>query len=288
VIEGLMQHDHPLTIRRLVERCETVNASASCITAAVERPRLETSLGVVAGRAHRIAHALASLGVQEGDRVATLMWNSQEHLELYLGVSSSGAVLHTLNLRLLPAQLAWIVNHAEDGVIFVDASLSSLAAQLAPECPTVRHWIVVGGGPGDGLPAPLDYEALLGEQPGDPYPWPDLDDRAAAALCYTSGTTGNPKGVLYSHRSTLLHTLQACMSDTFGVSCRDRILLVVPMFHANAWGLPYAAALVGATLVMPGRDLSATHIAEVIASERATVATGVPTIWYDVTEKVGA
>ena len=143
-----MQHDHPLTIRRLVERCETVNASASCITAAVEKPRLETNLGVVAGRAHRVAHALASLGVQEGDRVATLMWNSQEHLELYLGVSSSGAVLHTLNLRLLPAQLAWIVNHAEDRVIFVDASLSSLAAQLAPECPTVRHWIVVGGAAG--------------------------------------------------------------------------------------------------------------------------------------------
>jgi hypothetical protein len=249
MLEGLMQHDHPLTLQHLLDRMRGLNSSAEVVT--VEGEGLERAThGEVAERVDRLAGALASLGVGDGDRVATFAWNTQRHLEVYLAAPCMGAVLHTLNIRLFAEQLTYIVNHAKDKVILVDASLVPVLEKLAPSFETVEHYIVMGDGDCGSLPDALYYEELLAAQePG--YDYPALDDRAAAGLCYTSGTTGNPKGVLYSHRSSVLHAMAVCLADAMALSRDDRVLPVVPMFHANAWGLPYAAMLAGADLVLP-------------------------------------
>jgi fatty-acyl-CoA synthase len=236
----------------------------------------------VGERAGRLASALAELGVADGDRVGTFMWNNQEHLEAYLAVPAMGAVLHTLNIRLFPEQLAFVINDAADKVIVVDASVAPLLARVFDQLRTVEHVVVVGGGgqPVDGLGATVAYEDLLAAQDSG-FTWPDLDERQAAAMCYTSGTTGDPKGVVYSHRSTWLHSFGGMTANVTGIGQYDRILAVVPMFHANAWGVPYTAFMAGADLVMPERFLQAEPLADMFATQRPTLSLGVPTIWND-------
>jgi fatty-acyl-CoA synthase len=261
-----------------------VHADGEVVTL-TESAKSRASYAELAERADRLCRGLTSLGVQQGQRVATFAWNSQQHLELYVAVPSMGAVLHTVNIRLFADQLTYVVNHAEDQVIFVDHSLVPLLEKVAPDFEGVRHYVIIGAPEGDeaaagSLQNAISYEELLSAQePG--YDYPELDERTAAGLCYTSGTTGNPKGVLYSHRSTLLHALGTCAAATLGISFADRVLPVVPMFHANAWGLPYACGLSGADLVMPGRFLQAAPLAKLIEEERVTVAGAVPTIWMD-------
>jgi fatty-acyl-CoA synthase len=279
MLEGLMQHDHSLTVKHIVDRMRRLYADSEVVTLRDDGVT-RASYGEVTERVDRLCGALAKLGVGPGDRVATFAWNSQEHLEIYLGAPSMGAVLHTLNIRLAADQITYIANHAEDRVVFVDDSLVPVLEPIAPTLETVEHFVVIGGGDAGSLPNVLRYEDLLAEQDGG-FDYPELDDRAAAGLCYTSGTTGNPKGVLYSHRSQLLHALSVCIADNLGLRSTDRVLPVVPMFHANAWGLAHAAPLTGADLVMPSRFLQGEPLAKLIESERVTVAGGVPTIWLD-------
>jgi fatty-acyl-CoA synthase len=279
VLEGLMQDDFPLTIRYILERMRRVYGEGEVVTLADAGPE-RSSYGDLAERVDRLCRALESLGIRQGDRVASFSWNTQQHLELYLAVPSMGAVLHTLNIRLFPEQLTYVVNHAEDRVVFVDASLVPALGRLAPGFRSVERFVVMGDADASPLGEAIGYEELLQAQdPG--YDYPALDDRQAAGLCYTSGTTGNPKGVLYSHRSNVLHAVGACMSESIGLCSSDRVLPVVPMFHASAWGLPYACALIGADLVMPGRFLQAEPLARLIEQERVTVAGAVPTIWME-------
>jgi acyl-CoA synthetase (AMP-forming)/AMP-acid ligase II len=279
MLEGLMQDDYDLTLTHLLERMRGLSGDKEVVTLTDDGVRRAT-YAEVGERVDRLCRALESLGIGPGDRVATFMWNSQEHLEAYVGVPCMGAVLHTLNIRLFADQLTYIANHAQDQVVFVDDSLVPALEKVAPSFETVRHYVVVGDGDSGSLPNVLRYEELLADQPAG-YDYPDLDERTAAGLCYTSGTTGNPKGVLYSHRSNVLHSLGNCIADAVGVTWSDRLMPVVPMFHANAWGLPYACALAGADLVMPGRFLQAEPIARLIESERVTIAGAVPTIWLD-------
>jgi acyl-CoA synthetase (AMP-forming)/AMP-acid ligase II len=287
MLEGLVQHDHPLTIQTILQRMRTVNGAAEVVTLRAPGTKTRATYREVGDRVDQVAAALVALGIKEGDRVATFMWNSQEHLEIYMAVPCIGAVLHTLNLRLFPEQLTYIVNHAEDRVIFVDDSLVPLIEKLAPTFETVEHFIVVGDGDAGSLPGGrariLRYEELLGlagvGEPG--FDYPELDDRMAAGLCYTSGTTGNPKGVLYSHKSNVLHAVGECMADGLGLCSQDRVLPVVPMFHANAWGIPYSCTFVGADLIMPSKFLQAEPLARLIEEEQVTVAGAVPTIWMD-------
>ncbi len=279
-MQSTMQ-ERPLTIAGLLEHGALVHADAEVATWEGASAR-QATFAVVADRARRLAAVLARLGIRAGDRVATFGWNSQEHLEAYLGVPSMGAVLHTLNIRLFPEQLVYVANHAEDRVLLVDDSLVPLLAKVIDQLETVEQVIVVGDGDASALGREvLRYEALLaGERPVAS--WPDVDERAAAAMCYTSGTTGNPKGVVYSHRSTVLHSMAACMGSTFALTEHDRVLLIVPMFHANAWGLPYAAWLTGADLLMPSRFLQAEPLCALIAALRPTISGAVPTIWNDI------
>ncbi|MEA2418458.1 MAG: hypothetical protein QOE60_664 [Thermoleophilaceae bacterium] len=274
-----MQHDHPLTLQLILERMRRGNA-AGRIVGVREGRRTTISYGELADRADRLCSGLEQLGVRPGERVATFAPNTPEHLEAYLAVPCMGAVLHTVNVRLFADQVVYVVNHAEDSVILVDESLVPALEPLAERFETVRHFVVTGAGRGGSLPNVVSYEELLDSQePG--YAYPTLDDRQAAGLCYTSGTTGNPKGVLYSHRSNILHALGQCMADSIGVCAADRVMPVVPLFHANAWGMPYGSAMTGADLVMPGADLSGEALAGLIESERVTVTGGVPTIWMD-------
>ena len=274
-----MQHDFPLTLQHVRDRMRTLYSDSEVVSVR-DGARDRATYGEVAGRADRLAAALAGLGVGPGDRVATFMWNTREHFEAYLAVPCMGAVLHTLNVRLFAEQLTYIVNHAEDRVIVVDDSLVPVLEQLAPTFESVRHYVVVGATETGSLPDALLYEDLVADQSGG-FDYPQLDERQAAGLCYTSGTTGNPKGVLYSHRSKLLHALGQCMADSMGLRADDRVMPVVPMFHANAWGIPYGAATSGADLVMPGSDLSAEALCKLITEERVTFSAAVPTIWMD-------
>jgi fatty-acyl-CoA synthase len=278
-LQALMQDDYQLTLLHVLERMRGVSGDKQVLTLTDDGVR-RASYAEVGDRVDRLCGGLQSLGIGAGDRVATFMWNSQEHLEAYVGVPCMGAVLHTLNIRLFAEQLTYIANHAEDQVVVVDDSLVPLLEKVAPTFETVRHYVVVGDGDSGSLPNVIRYEELLASQP-DGYDYPDLDERTAAGLCYTSGTTGNPKGVLYSHRSNVLHSMATCFADAVGVGWSDRLMPVVPMFHANAWGLPYACGLAGADLVMPSSFLQAEPLARLIESERVTIAGAVPTIWMD-------
>jgi fatty-acyl-CoA synthase len=287
-LNGLMQDDFPLTLAHARRRMRDCHPSAQVATLSGAGAVTRASFGEVSERVDRLARVLTTrLGIEPGDRVGTFAWNNQRHFELYMAVPCVGAVLHTLNIRLFAEQITYIVNHAEDQVIFVDDSLVPLLEPLVPSFEGVRHFILMGDGDAGQLPNVLRYEELLAEidsepTPGsDPFGYPELDERQAASLCYTSGTTGNPKGVLYSHRSICLHATASLMADNLGLSRRERVLVVVPMFHVNAWGLPYAAALCGADLVMPGRFMQAEALARAIESERPTVMGCVPTIFAD-------
>jgi fatty-acyl-CoA synthase len=241
-------------------------------------------------RAKQLANALTSLDVQPGDRIGTLAWNGYRHMELYFGVSGMGAILHTINPRLFPEQIEFIANHAEDQYLFFDLSFAALVEQLAPQMKSVKAFIALTDRsrmPAIEVPNLLCYEDLIDGQSSE-FAWPVLDERAASSMCYTSGTTGNPKGVLFSHRSTILHSLALCTSDGFGLSSADSALLVVPMFHVNAWGMPYAGAMCGAKLVLPGPALDGESIYELMRTEEVTLALGVPTVWMMLQQHVEA
>ncbi|GAA4154381.1 long-chain fatty acid--CoA ligase [Actinomadura keratinilytica] len=276
--------DYPLTITSIMRHGTGVFGDAEVATWTGDGTRRIT-YARLGERVARLAGALRALGIDGDQRVATFMWNNAEHLEAYLAVPSMGAVLHTLNIRLFPDQLAYIADHAEDRVVIVDGSLVPLLAPVLPRMKTVRDVVVVGTAD----TAPLadtgkelhSYEELLAASP-PAFDWPEIDERSAAAMCYTSGTTGNPKGVVYSHRSAYLHSMSACTANAMGLGAHDRVLPVVPMFHANAWGLPYAALMAGASLIMPDRFLQAEPLVRIIETERPTVAGAVPTIWNDV------
>ncbi|HYM55199.1 MAG TPA: long-chain fatty acid--CoA ligase [Solirubrobacteraceae bacterium] len=281
MLQGLMQDDFQLTLNHVLRRMRTCNLGSEIGTLTSEGTVQRAAHAEVADRVDRLARALRRLGVEQGDRVGTFAWNNQSHFELYFAIPCVGAVLHTLNIRLFEEQLTYIVNHAEDKVIFVDDSLVAVLERLAPSFQGVAHYVVMGDGDAGGLPNALRYEELLQDAGPGGFDYPDVDERQAAALCYTSGTTGNPKGVLYSHRSISLHSSATLMADANGLSRADRVLAVVPMFHANAWGLPYGAALAGADLVLPDRFLGAEPLAKLITAERPTLMGCVPTIFAD-------
>jgi fatty-acyl-CoA synthase len=274
--------DFSLSITAILRHGRTVYGESECVTWTDAAPR-RASFAEVADNADRLAAALTKLGIRDGDRVGTFCWNTQEHLEMYFAIPCIGAVLHTLNIRLFPEQLAYVINHAEDRIVIVDDSLIPVLARVVDELPAVERFIVVGDGDASPLGARevLRYRELLAaEEPG--FDYPEIDERQAAAMCYTSGTTGNPKGVAYSHRSSFLHSLVTTTPTALGLSERDRVLTIVPMFHANAWGIPYASFLCGASVVMPGRFLQAEPLTEMIKAERVTFSGAVPTIWADI------
>jgi fatty-acyl-CoA synthase len=281
MLQGLMQDDFPLTLNHILHRIRSCNDGSELVTLTPDGTVQRAAHAELAERIDRLARALRELGVEQGDRVATFAWNNQRHFELYFAIPCTGAVLHTLNIRLFEEQLRYIVNHAEDKVIFVDDSLVPVLEKLAPTFKTVAHYVVMGDGDTGALPNALRYDELLDAAGPGEFDYPELDERQAAALCYTSGTTGNPKGVLYSHRSISLHSSATLMADANGLSRADRVLAVVPMFHANAWGLPYGAALAGADLILPDRFLGAEPLAKLIESERPTLMGCVPTIFAD-------
>ncbi len=273
--------DRPLLISSLIEHANTFHPGAEIVSRTVEGPVHRCTYGDIYRRSKQVAKALLALGIAPGDRVATLAWNGYRHMELYYGVSGMGAILHTINPRLFPEQLEYIANHAEDQYLFFDLTFAPLIEKLAPLMKTVKGFVAMTDRahlPASGIPNLLCYEELVGAQ-NDDYDWPSFDEQSAASLCYTSGTTGHPKGVLYSHRSTVLHSYAVCAVDGLQLSSAESALLVVPMFHVNAWGTPYAGAMCGAKLVMPGPALDGKSIYELMRDEQVTVALGVPTVW---------
>ena len=281
-MHGLMQREE-LLASAVIRHAATHHGGAEIVSRIGEGPAHRTTYAEIDHRSRRLMGVLRGLGVGAGDRVATLAWNSFRHLELYFGVAGMGAICHTVNPRLAVEDIAYILDHAGDVVVFADPVFLPLLARVLPLTSGQARAVVALG---DGPPAPdfprgvalLDYEALLRDAP-EAAEWPRLDERTACGLCYTSGTTGRPKGVLYSHRSTVLHAMAVSMPDAFGLRAADRVLPAVPMFHVNAWGLPYAAPMVGAALVLPGRHLDGPSLAAFMQSEGVTFATGVPTVW---------
>jgi fatty-acyl-CoA synthase len=278
---GLMQQQS-LLISTLIEFADRHHHDGEVVSRRVEGDIHRYTWRDVAQRSRQVANTLHSLAVTHGQRVATLAWNGYRHLELYFGVSGSGRVLHTLNPRLHPDQIAWIVNHAEDQILCFDMTFLPLVKAFHARCPGVKQWVALCDAdqlPIDsGIPNLLSYEALLSSA-SNLYAWPDFDENTASSMCYTSGTTGNPKAALYSHRSTLLHAYAAALPDVMCISARDAILPVVPMFHVNAWGIPYSAAMTGAKLVFPGPAMDGKSVYELIEAEKVTFAAGVPTVW---------
>ncbi|MDE1007042.1 MAG: AMP-binding protein, partial [Paraburkholderia fungorum] len=272
--------DVPLTVSSLLAHAARHFGDTEIVSRRIEGDVHRYTYRDCEKRAKQLAQALIALGVEPGERVATLAWNGYRHLEAYYGTTGFGAVCHTINPRLFPDQIAYIVNHADDAYVLFDTTFAPLVDALAPQCPKVRGWIALADEahlPKMQTPV-LSYETLLDAQNGH-YDWPVIDERQASYLCYTSGTTGNPKGALYSHRSTVLHAFGAALPDAMSLSARDSVLPVVPMFHVNAWGIPHSAPLTGAKLVFPGKDLDGKSLYELMESERVTYSAGVPTVW---------
>jgi len=272
--------DWPLTVDRILDHAKAWHGDREIVTRSVEGPIVRTTYAEVHKRAKRISNALRAMGIQPGDRVATLAWNSARHLEAWYGIMGIGAVCHTLNPRLFSEQLIYIINHAEDQVIFTDLTFAPLLAQIREHIPTVKHFVVLTDEAHltDQLPGAVAYESLVAGH-SDDCVWGGFDENTPAGLCYTSGTTGNPKGVLYTHRSNFLHTLVTASADVLGIGGRDIILPIVPMFHANAWGIAFSAPAVGAKLVMPGPKLDGASVHELIEAEGVTFSAAVPTVW---------
>ena len=275
-LNGLMMDDYPLSLTALVERAEQLTPSRKVVSRRPDGTLHRSTMGDCARRARRLAAALSQLGIEEGDRVGTLMWNQAEHLEAYYALPAMGAVVHTLNPRLHPDELSFIAADAEDRAIIVDETLLNVLASFR-DAHDFEHVIVVSHS-GENPEGTIEYERLL-ESASAPADWLEPHERRAAAICYTSGTTGRPKGVLYSHRALVLHSMAAALPGAMNVSARDVMLPVVPMFHANAWGIPYTATLVGASLVMPGPKLDAESVLDLLADEQVTLTAGVPTVW---------
>lgn len=277
---GQMMHKQ-LLISSLLEHAEHYHQATEIISVNTSGGKTHSNWGEVAQRARRLASQLETMGIQAGECCATLAWNNHRHLEIYFGVASSGRICHTINPRLFPAQLNYIINHAQDRVLFFDKTFLPLVLALRDQLPSVQAYVLLDGVDAEAkaqLPSLLFYEDLIAA--GDAhYQWPELDENQASSLCYTSGTTGDPKGVLYSHRSTVLHSLSVSLPDALNISARDRVMPVVPMFHVNAWGIPYATAMIGSSLVMPGPNLDGNSLLKLIDEEQVTVALGVPTIW---------
>jgi acyl-CoA synthetase (AMP-forming)/AMP-acid ligase II len=278
---GLMQSQQ-LLISSLIEFADRHHGEGEIVSRRVEGDIHRYTYREVARRSRQVANALDGMNLAFSDRVATLAWNGYRHLELYFGVSGSGRVLHTLNPRLHPDQIAWIANHAEDQVLCFDMSFLPIIKAIHGKCSTIKHYVALCDAdklPADsGIPGLVSYEAWIGAKPFT-YEWPQFDENSASSMCYTSGTTGHPKAALYSHRSTVLHAFAAALPDVMGVSARDSILPVVPMFHVNAWGIPYSAAMTGAKLVFPGPGMDGKSVYELIEAEKVTYAAGVPTVW---------
>jgi len=266
-MQALMQ-DWSLTLDKILDHAARWHGDREVVTRSVEGPVTRSTYADVHRRAKQVSHGLAEMGIQPGDRVATMGWNSDRHLEVWYGCIGVGAVLHTLNPRLFPEQIVYIANHAADTVLFADPACAPLLAEILPQCPTIKRVIYLND----------DYEAWLVGRPADT-PWGGFDERTAAGLCYTSGTTGNPKGVLYGHRSNYLHAMMTLQPDALNLSARDTVLLIVPMYHANAWGVMYSAPMVGAKLVLPGQKLDGASLHELMETEGVTYSAGVPTIW---------
>jgi len=266
-MQGLMM-DMPLLISSLIRHAERHHGATEIVSKTVEGTIHRYTYREAHARARRLANALGRLGVKANDRVATLAWNGFRHFEVYYAAAGSGAVIHTINPRLFPDQITYIANHAEDKVVFYDTTFAPLVEKLKPAVKSVQHWIALAD----------PYEDLLARE-NDHYEWPGFDERRAACLCYTSGTTGNPKGALYSHRSTIIHAYASALPDAINLSARDVILPVVPMFHVNAWGLPYACPMVGAKLVFPAQHLDGKSLHQLFETEQVTMSAGVPTVW---------
>jgi len=280
-MQGQMQ-ERPLLISQLIDFAERFHGDGEIVSRRVEGDIHRYTYADAALRSRQVANALDRLSVLIGERVGTLAWNGYRHFELYYGVSGSGRVLHTINPRLHPEQVAWIINHAEDEVVCFDLTFAPILKAIHSHCPKVRQWVALCNAdalPSDtGIPNLISYESWIAGE-ATTYAWPELDESVAACLCYTSGTTGNPKGVLYSHRSSVLHAYAAAMPDVMCLSAKDSVLPVVPMFHVNAWGIPYTAAATGCKLVFPGPALDGKSIYELLEAEKVTFAAGVPTVW---------
>ncbi|MDX2235236.1 MAG: long-chain-fatty-acid--CoA ligase [Hyphomonadaceae bacterium] len=277
---GLMQ-DWSMTLDKVLDHARTAGPDREVVTRSVEGPVVRTTYGEMWGRAKQASHALRAAGIGLGDRVATLAWNTARHMEVWYGAMGIGAVLHTLNPRLLPEQIAWIANHAEDKILFVDLTFVPIAEKIAGLMPTVQRYVILTDRahmPATALPGAIAYEDFIEGRPQDVV-WGGFDENTAAGLCYTSGTTGNPKGVLYSHRSNMLHAFAANQGDAFGLRARDVVMPVVPMFHANAWAITFIAPMSGSKLVMPGAKLDGQSIYELLETEKVTFTAAVPTVW---------
>ena len=279
-MQGLMQ-DWPLLVHKIIDHAALYHGEREIVSRSVEGPIVRTNYREIHSRARRVAKALDRAGVKPGDRMATLAWNTARHIEAWYGIAGIGAIYHTLNPRLFPEQIAWIANHAEDSALFFDITFAKIVADIAPKIPSIKLYVAMTDRahlPDMKIPNLVAYEDLIGAVDDD-FEWEEFDEHTACGLCYTSGTTGNPKGVLYSHRSNVIHALMAAQADTQGVRSVDCILPVVPMFHANAWALAFAAPLVGAKLVMPGAKLDGPSVCELLTDEKVTITAAVPTVW---------
>ncbi|MFZ9311339.1 MAG: long-chain-fatty-acid--CoA ligase, partial [Arenimonas sp.] len=285
---GLMM-DRPLLVSGIIEHAAGQFGDVEIVSRETHGPLFRYTYAQCAARSRKLAHALQAMGLGQGSAVGSIAWNNHRHMEAYYAVSGSGMVMHTCNPRLAPDQLIYIINHAEDAVMLFDATFAPLVKGIAAHCPQVKSWICLSDAANmpalDGVPGLQCYEDLIAPHP-EHFDWPDFDERTGAALCYTSGTTGHPKGALYSHRAIVLNALSCCMPGVIGISALDTVLPVVPMFHINAWCIPYATPMVGARLVLPGPRLDGASLYELMETERVTVSAGVPTIWMALMQHV--